>query len=271
MHPATECQELKVVDLYWGIDPEEWDSPELQRLRMKLLEECLKTAAGPCFVDRNRRRRSSTSCPDGQLLPPPCCRLQRLWLFIAEGIPLCPPPLPLSLSSSLHPGHSVEPAAGRPPSPSRSPSNPETGDPEMEEIALQEMVTAPLHPPEEGRVKIAVLLTKGRDRAGPSSRHEDRVLQPLLNCTQERRNWAERHDNGPKHTTKMTTALLRKLKAKVMEWPSVSPDLNPIEHLWVILKRKVEKHHVTNIHQLRDVILEEDPSNNLCSSGELHA
>ncbi|KAK7909788.1 hypothetical protein WMY93_014472 [Mugilogobius chulae] len=41
------CQ---VVDLYWGVDPEEWDSPELQRLRMKLLEECLKTSAGPCFV-----------------------------------------------------------------------------------------------------------------------------------------------------------------------------------------------------------------------------
>ncbi|ROL47917.1 NACHT and WD repeat domain-containing protein 2 [Anabarilius grahami] len=40
----------EVVDLYWGIDPEEWDSPELQRLRMKLLEECLKTSAGPCFV-----------------------------------------------------------------------------------------------------------------------------------------------------------------------------------------------------------------------------
>ncbi|KPP75138.1 leucine-rich repeat and WD repeat-containing protein [Scleropages formosus] len=40
----------QVVDLYWGIDPEEWDSPELQRLRMKMLEECLKTSAGPCFV-----------------------------------------------------------------------------------------------------------------------------------------------------------------------------------------------------------------------------
>lgn len=40
----------QVVDLYWGVDPEEWDSPELQRLRMKLLEECLKTSAGPCFV-----------------------------------------------------------------------------------------------------------------------------------------------------------------------------------------------------------------------------
>ncbi len=42
-----------------------------------------------------------------------------------------------------------------------------------------------------------------------------------------------------------------------MEWPSMSPDLNPIEHMWGILKRKVEKHHVSNIQQLRDVIMEE--------------
>ncbi|XP_078534484.1 NACHT and WD repeat domain-containing protein 2 [Lissotriton helveticus] len=42
--------EFQVVDLYWGTDPEEWDSPDLQRTRMRLLEECLRTSAGPCFV-----------------------------------------------------------------------------------------------------------------------------------------------------------------------------------------------------------------------------
>ncbi len=37
----------------------------------------------------------------------------------------------------------------------------------------------------------------------------------------------------------------------------MSPDLNPIEHMWGILKRKVEKHHVSKIQQLCDVIMEE--------------
>ncbi len=42
-----------------------------------------------------------------------------------------------------------------------------------------------------------------------------------------------------------------------MDWPSMSPDLNPIEHLWGILKRNVEERKVFNIHQLRDVLMEE--------------
>ncbi len=65
------------------------------------------------------------------------------------------------------------------------------------------------------------------------------------------------HDNDPKHTSKMTTAFLKKLRVKVMDWPSMSPDLNPIEHLWGILKCKVEERKVSDIHQLLDVVMEE--------------
>ncbi|KAG2470954.1 TCB1 transposase, partial [Polypterus senegalus] len=67
------------------------------------------------------------------------------------------------------------------------------------------------------------------------------------------------HDNDPNHTSRTATALLKKLRVKVLDWPSMSPDLNPI-HPWGILKRKVEERKVFNTHQLRDVIMEEDSS-----------
>ncbi|KAJ7325001.1 hypothetical protein JRQ81_018021, partial [Phrynocephalus forsythii] len=62
--------------------------------------------------------------------------------------------------------------------------------------------------------------------------------------------------NNPRHTSKTTTALLKRLRVKVMDWPCLSPDLKPIEHLWGILKWKVEVCKVSNIHQLCDVIME---------------
>ncbi len=88
-------------------------------------------------------------------------RLQPLSLLVAVGAPLWPPPLPRR-GSSLPPCGVVEPVTDRTPNPSRPPPDPaasasargpETGDPEMEGTARREMVTAPLPPPEEGRVE----------------------------------------------------------------------------------------------------------------------
>lgn len=54
----------------------------------------------------------------------------------------------------------------------------------------------------------------------------------------------------------MTSTLLMKQSVEVMERPSMSPDLNSVEHLWAFLKRKVEENKVSNVHQLCNVVME---------------
>jgi transposase len=64
-------------------------------------------------------------------------------------------------------------------------------------------------------------------------------------------------DNAPPHTAQGTRRVMSELGLRVMEWPAQSPDLNPIEHLWCLLKMRVYRRGARSLDQLEAYIKEE--------------
>ncbi len=80
-------------------------------------------------------------------------------------------------------------------------------------------------------------------------------LLPSARALKMKRGWVFQHDNDPKHTARATKEWLRKKHFKVLEWPSQSPDLNPIENRKS--KVRVAQRQPQNITALEEICMEE--------------
>lgn len=90
--------------------------------------------------------------------------------------------------------------------------------------------------------KTAIVIFNGRVNA---NRYQEEVLRPvLIPFVNAHRGMMLAQDNAPCHTARATRQLLAQNNVRVMDWPPCSPDLNPIEHVWDEVGRRVRARRV---------------------------
>ena len=80
-------------------------------------------------------------------------------------------------------------------------------------------------------------------------------LLPTIQMQFGNDNFVFQQDGTPCHKSRAIKEFLRANSIEVLApWPGNSPDLNPIENLWAILKKQVDKQKPTNCKQLQTLI-----------------
>ena len=64
------------------------------------------------------------------------------------------------------------------------------------------------------------------------------------------KNFLFQYDNDLKHKSKLALEFYSKNKLDRLKWPPYSPDLNPIENTWVIVKQQVNKWNLLKISEV---------------------
>ena len=64
------------------------------------------------------------------------------------------------------------------------------------------------------------------------------------------KDWILQEDHDPKHRSHLCTSWKAENGITTLDWPSQSPDANPIENVWSVVKRKLAGRRVFTLKQL---------------------
>jgi transposase len=99
---------------------------------------------------------------------------------------------------------------------------------------------------------------RGRGRGLTAQRYVDQVLQPIiLPFLTAHPGTILQQDNARPHSERLTQNFLAANNVQTLPWPALSPDMNPIEHVWDYMKQKIRARNLHNVHDLRDAITQE--------------
>ena len=93
-----------------------------------------------------------------------------------------------------------------------------------------------------------------------STRHRDILRHSLIPTFRQffpDGPWSFQQDNVRFHTTPDTVTYLHEKGVTLIEWPPWSPDLNPIENLWNVLKERVYSRFPQSMEEMEQLIREE--------------
>ncbi|CDQ71919.1 unnamed protein product [Oncorhynchus mykiss] len=88
---------------------------------------------------------------------------------------------------------------------------------------------------------------------------EDILLPHVVPFLQAHPDMTLQHDNATSHTARSVFDFLQDRNVNVLPWPVKGPDLNPIEHVWDLLDRRVRARAIPprNIRELAGALVEE--------------
>ena len=91
--------------------------------------------------------------------------------------------------------------------------------------------------------RCSLVIYSGKLNEGTYVKVNEEVLPLFIENTfdSSNPNWMFMHDCAPSHRSKYTLKWFENKGIEIIKWPAVSPDFNPIENLWDLIDKKIEK------------------------------